>query len=162
MQQLWRRLLVISAMLFSVGMQSCKDGVHVKGLVLEDLIQNVEILFDEQPSPHSLIPSSGVAEARSTYAYDSSNSSPEFAQPAEGRAMGSSTSGLVGTETVERFLNSTPPEGVPVLSTNVSEWLARLPPHSEAPTIPQSPLESVLSNTSNFPLSSATSLQTAT
>ncbi|KAH8989389.1 Rho GTPase activation protein [Lactarius hatsudake] len=42
-----------------------QDGVHIKGLVLEDLIQNSTTLFDERPSSPSPIPSSGVVEATS-------------------------------------------------------------------------------------------------
>ncbi|KAI9453197.1 hypothetical protein BJY52DRAFT_1189751 [Lactarius psammicola] len=67
------------------------------------------------------------------------------------------------TGAVETLLNSTPAEVVSVLPTSVTEWRLRqsqLPPHPEAVTIPQSPPESMLSGTSDFPLSSATSLQT--
>ncbi len=69
-----------------------------------------------------------------------------------------------GTKAVETLLHSTPPEVVPVSPTSVAEWRLRqsqLSPHPEAPRISQSPPESVLSSTSEFPLSSATSLQTA-
>ncbi len=69
-----------------------------------------------------------------------------------------------GTKAVETLPHSTPPEVVPVSPTSVAEWRLRqsqLSPHPEAPRIPQSPPESVLSSTSEFPLSSATSLQTA-
>jgi hypothetical protein len=67
------------------------------------------------------------------------------------------------TEAVETLANSTPPEVVSVPPTAVAEWRLRqsvLPPQPEAVTIPQSPPESMLSSLSNFPLSSATSLQT--
>ncbi|KAI9448586.1 hypothetical protein H4582DRAFT_2052008 [Lactarius indigo] len=79
------------------GSTVLQDG----GLVLEDLIRNVDILFDsdEQPSPHSFIPSSGVAEVTSACAYSSSISGPELPQSTEVQAMGSSTLhrlGLVG------------------------------------------------------------------
>jgi hypothetical protein len=63
----------------------------------------------------------------------------------------------------EALRNSPPPKGVSVPPTSVTEWRLRqsqLRPHPEAMTIPQSPPESVLSSTSEFPLSSATSLDT--
>ncbi|KAN0140322.1 hypothetical protein V8E53_002218 [Lactarius tabidus] len=60
--------------------------------------------------------------------------------------------------------NSTPADVVPLPApTSVAEWRlhqSQLPPDPEALRIPQSPPESVLSSTSDFPLSSATSLQT--
>ncbi len=69
-----------------------------------------------------------------------------------------------GTEVVETLPNSTPPGNVSVPPISVAEWQlrqSRLPPHPEAVRIPQSPPESMVSSTSDFPLSSATSLQTA-
>ncbi|KAI9456988.1 hypothetical protein BJY52DRAFT_1187604 [Lactarius psammicola] len=69
-----------------------------------------------------------------------------------------------GTNVVETLPDSTSPEVVSVAPTSVTEWRLRqsqLRPHPEPLTIPQSPPESVLSGTSEFPLSSATSLQTA-
>ncbi len=71
-----------------------------------------------------------------------------------------------GTEAMVTLPNSTPAEVVSVLPTSVAEWRLRVPQlrpptHPEVLTIPQSPPESVLSSTSDFPLSSATSLQTA-
>ncbi|KAI9453219.1 hypothetical protein BJY52DRAFT_1189777 [Lactarius psammicola] len=68
-----------------------------------------------------------------------------------------------GTKAVELLPNSTLAEVVSVPPTSVAEWRlhqSRLSPHPEAVMIPQSPPESVLSGTSDFPLSSATSLQT--
>jgi hypothetical protein len=68
-----------------------------------------------------------------------------------------------GTEAIKTLPKSTPPDAVPLMApTSVSEWRlhqSQLPPDPEALTIPQSPPESVLSSTSEFPLSSATSLQ---
>jgi hypothetical protein len=73
-----------------------------------------------------------------------------------------------GTEAVETLTKSTLAEVVSV-PTSVAQWRlevqvppSQLPPHPEAMTIPQSPSdsESVLSSTSGFPLSSATSLRT--
>jgi hypothetical protein len=68
-----------------------------------------------------------------------------------------------GTEAGETLANGTPPEVVSIPPTAVAEWRLRqsvLTPQPEAVTIPQSPPESMLSSLSNFPLSSATSLQT--
>jgi hypothetical protein len=60
--------------------------------------------------------------------------------------------------------NSTPVDVSPLpVPTSVAEWWlhqSQLPADPEALRIPQSPPESVLSSTSNFRLSSATSLQT--
>ncbi|KAH8989386.1 hypothetical protein EDB86DRAFT_3081124 [Lactarius hatsudake] len=191
-------------------------------LVLEDLIQNANTLFDERPSPPD------AAETTSTQTYGSLFLSPELPQPAEvlasptrhrrGLVGGVPTSiqssssfssspsdaatesrltpsptGLLspllglpssqtltegvetttqeqaiqeagGTKAVETLPDSTPANVVSVPPTSVAEWRFRqsllLPPHPEPLTIPQSPPESVLSGTSDFPLSSATSLQT--
>jgi len=69
-----------------------------------------------------------------------------------------------GTTAVETLPNSTPQEVVSLPApTSVSEWRlhqSRLPSHPEALTTPHSPPESVPSSMSDFPLSSATSLQT--
>ena len=69
-----------------------------------------------------------------------------------------------GTEAITTLPNSTPPNDVPLLApTSVAEWRlhqSRLPPDPEALLRPQSPPTSILSSTSDFPLSSATSLQT--
>ena len=68
------------------------------------------------------------------------------------------------TAAVETWPNSTHPDVVSLPApTSVAEWRlhqSRLSPHPEALTMPQSPPESVLSSMSDFPLSSATSLQT--
>jgi hypothetical protein len=69
------------------------------------------------------------------------------------------------TNTVEKLAISIPaePASVPPLTSAVAEWRlrqSRLSPQPEAMTIPESPPESVQSSTSNFPISSATSLQT--
>lgn len=74
--------------------------------------------------------------------------------------------GVRDTEAMGTVTNSTPAEAVSAPPTSVAEWRLLVPqsqlvlPHSEVMTIPQSPSESVLSGTSDFPLSSATSLQT--
>ena len=69
-----------------------------------------------------------------------------------------------GSRAVQTLADSTTlAEVVSVPLTSVDEWRLRqsqLPPQPDALTIPQSPPESVLSSMSDFPLSSATSLQT--
>ena len=64
----------------------------------------------------------------------------------------------------EPWSNSTPLDVVPLHAlTSVFEWRlnqSRSPPDPDMLRIPQSPPESVLSSMSDFPLSSATSLQT--
>jgi hypothetical protein len=70
-------------------------------------------------------------------------------------------SAVRGNEAMETLASSTP-AGV-VSPTSVAEWRLRqsqLPSRPEALTIPQGSPESVLSSTSDFPRSSATSLQT--
>ncbi len=73
--------------------------------------------------------------------------------------------GLPSSQTLtEGVETSTPPEVASLQPTSVAEWQlrqSRLSTDPEALTIPQSPPESVLSSASDFPLSSATSLQTA-
>ena len=67
---------------------------------------------------------------------------------------------------VETLPNSTPPDAEYIPApTSVVEWRlqqSRFTPDPEAGTMPQSPPSSVLSSASDFPLSSATSLQTRT
>ena len=68
-----------------------------------------------------------------------------------------------GPKTVEKLANSNPAEAVSNPLSSVTEWQlhqSRLSPHSAALTIPQSLRESVPSNMSEYPISSATSLQT--
>ncbi|KAF8269705.1 hypothetical protein EI94DRAFT_1724484 [Lactarius quietus] len=200
-----------------------QDGVHVKALVMEDLIQNVHTLFDEHSSQSPPVPLPDMADTTSTLIYGSLFLSPEFQQPADVPVMGSTTqhrpglvhgiptstqsffSSLPSEATTESRLTSSPTgllsplvghpssqtltEGaettaqearraetmetsestpvemvtIPPRTTSVPEWRLRQlrhPPQPEALTIPQSPSESVLSNTSDFPLSEATSLQT--
>ncbi|KAI9448587.1 hypothetical protein H4582DRAFT_100622 [Lactarius indigo] len=200
------------------GDQVIQDGVRVKTLVLEDLIQNAHILFDERLFQSPPLPSPDVAETTSTHTNGSLFLSPEWPQPAE--VMGSSTrhrssssfssspsvvatesrftltpspTGLLspllglpssqtltegvetntqeqivpeagGAKAVKTSPDSTPSEVMSVPLTSVAEWRLRQSqlslPHPEPPTIPQSPPESVLSSTSELPLSSATSLRT--
>ena len=68
-----------------------------------------------------------------------------------------------GSKAVETLAISNPAEVVSDPLSSVTEWRlhqSRLPQHPAALTRPQSPPESVLSSMSDFPLSSATSLQT--
>jgi len=71
-----------------------------------------------------------------------------------------------GPKAGEALANSTPAMVASVPPTSVAEWRLQVPQsrlvpsHLEARMIPQSPFESVLSSSSDFPLSSATSLQT--
>ena len=186
---------------------------------MEDLIQNVDTLFDERPSQSPPVPSLKVPETTSAYTYGSLFLSPELPQPTTKRHLGivdgiptstqssfsslpedpavdsrrtPSPPGLLspllglpssktltegveesmqeqvipdvrGPKAVERLANSNPAEVVPNPPSSVTEWRlhqSRLPPHPAALTMPQSPPESVLSSMSDFPLSSATSLQT--
>ena len=69
--------------------------------------------------------------------------------PLRGLSLSRMTTEGVQTTTQERPTKTTRTKGK-----------SRKLPHSEAPTIPQSPPESILSSTPGFPLSSATSLQT--
>jgi len=207
------------------GKSVSQDGVHVKSLVMEDLIQNAHTLFDDRTPA----PSRDVVEASTTFTYGSLFMSPELPHPAqvegmnldpttrhrgipttdqssfsslpsdattESRLRPSPTallSPLLGlsasktltegvemtaqeqvipevrdTKAVKTLANSTPAEAVTGFPlTSVAEWRLQVPqsrlvvsPHPEAMTVPQSPSESVLSSASDFPLSSATSLQT--
>jgi hypothetical protein len=136
---------------------------------MEDLIQNAHTLFGERSSPTPPAPSSHVAETTSTLTYGSLLLSPELPQPAEVQAMDSTTRhrpvivGANPTSTQSSF-SSYPSEVVAVRPTSVAEWRLQVSQsrQPEALTIPRGPPESlsVLSSTSNFPLSSATSLQT--
>ncbi|KAH9008371.1 hypothetical protein EDB85DRAFT_2283815 [Lactarius pseudohatsudake] len=68
-----------------------RDGVHVKHLVLEDLIRNAHTLFDERPSPPPA-PSPYAEKTTSTLTMTCGSClSPESPQPAEVQAMGSTT-----------------------------------------------------------------------
>jgi len=198
------------------GNEVLQDGVHVKTLVLEDLIQNAHTLFDERSAQTPPVPSSNVAETTSIYTYGSLFLSPELPQsttqhhgiptPTHSSLSSSlpsdaatdsrrppSPTGLLsplvlglpssktltegletssqdqvipkvkGPKAAETLANSNAAEVESVPLTSVAEWRlhqSRLASQPEALTIPQSPPESVLSSTSDFPLSSATSLQT--
>ena len=156
---------------------------------MEDLIQNAHTLFDEGPSPTQLPPvhSPDVVETTSTETYSSWYLSPDSKLPrsAEMQATGYTSrrrSGLVDGITASSNSSSslfpsddavgnrfTPPRnallsplrGLPSTNRPTEGVVTKSPlPQSEAPTIPQSPPESIPLSTSDFPLSSATSLQT--
>ncbi|KAN0140303.1 hypothetical protein V8E53_002199 [Lactarius tabidus] len=201
------------------GNEVLQDGIHIKGLVLEDLIRNAYTLFDDQPSTSLPVPTP-AAETTSTFP-SSSFLGAELSQLSEVDAMGptsrrlelvgvtpsltqSSFSSLPsdialessltlspttltgsllglpppntlveGAETnlheqvtpgvrhiaaveLGAFVNRPPPEVVSLSRTSVTEWRLRqsqLPPQPEAVTTPHSPPESVLSSTSDLPLS---------
>ncbi len=162
-----------------------------KELVFEVLIQNAHILFEEHPDPSLPILSSHVSDIGRTYgSLDQSPefsrsaelqalspllgfpSSQTLMEDVETAEEDKGTQGAGGTEVVEVLSNNTPQDvQVNVLSpqampTSVAEWRLQVRQSGEHPqpglTTPQSPPETVLSSTSDFSLSSATSLQTAT
>ena len=116
----------------------CNVLTHIsspKELVLKDLIQSVHTLFDERPPMHPSVPLPDAPETTSAVTVDS------FLSP--------------------KFLRSPEVQASP---SSLAEWRLQVPSQlrlqPELPTLPQSPPESVLSSNSDFPLSSATSLQT--
>jgi hypothetical protein len=67
-------------------------------------------------------------------------------------------------ETLSNSIQAVPGVSAQVAPSSVAEWRLQVSsqlPQPEALTVPQSPTESVLSSTSDIPLSSATSLQTS-
>ncbi|KAF8265551.1 hypothetical protein EI94DRAFT_1831140 [Lactarius quietus] len=196
------------------GNEVLQNGVHMKGLVLEDLIRNVHTLFDERPFTPPPVPSSRTAETRSPVPsgsflnadwpqsfeahairrrpgligvfpaspFTSSHSdatsesrltpspaawpSNPFELPSSSTVVGREemasqkwlTPEVRGMEAREASTSSPPPE---VMAALVAEWRlrqAQLPPQRDAGMIPQSPRESVLSNSSDLTLSSDMSL----
>ena len=118
---------------------------------MEDLIQNVHTLFEERPPPSSTVSSlQDVPETMSPDTHGSLLLSPDYPHHAGIPAVAYSTPQEVSAPTT--------PSGRPVAEWRLHQ--SRRPPHPDAPTIPPSPPESVLSSMSDFPLSSATSLQT--
>ncbi|KAN0139934.1 Rho GTPase activation protein [Lactarius tabidus] len=150
------------------GYDVLQDGVHIKSLVLEDLIRNVHTLFDDQPSKSPPVPSP-AAETTSTFPSGSLLGA-ELSQLSEVDVMGPNAQrlgpvGVTPSLTQSSFsslsLANSPPEDVSVPPTSVTEWRLRqlqLPLQSEAVTTPQSPPESVLSSLSDLALSSVMSL----
>ncbi|KAH9029730.1 Rho GTPase activation protein [Lactarius hengduanensis] len=106
-----------------------QDGVHVKVLVMEDLIRNAHNLFDEHPSPSPPVPSSDLAETSSIHAYGSLFLSPELPRPPEVQAMGPTTRRHPGladgnpTSNESRFTPSPGPLLNPLLGLSSSQTL---------------------------------------
>ncbi|KAH9168910.1 hypothetical protein EDB89DRAFT_1551647 [Lactarius sanguifluus] len=88
-----------------------RDGVHVKHLVLEDLIRNAHTLFDERPSTSPIPSPYAKTTSTLTMTYDSCLS-PELPQPAEVQATGSTTLHLPGlVDGIPTFIRSSLPSG---------------------------------------------------
>ena len=156
---------------------------------MEDLIHNAHTLFDERPSqspPETastqtysslfLSPESADVQAMGSTSrhrpriddgiHASSQSSSAF--PSDGVTVNcfAPPQATLTSPLRELSVSKMHTEGV---KTTTQERLtkakgtkgkSRVLPHSDAPTIPQSPPESILSSAPGFPLSSATSLQT--
>ncbi|KAH9169276.1 Rho GTPase activation protein [Lactarius sanguifluus] len=129
-----------------------EGGVHVKKLIMEDLIQNAHTLFDERTPPRVTSPYGSVL-------------SPELSQSAETLKDGTETTTQEqvipwarGTQAVETSLDGSPLEVVSLPPTPATEWWLPHPglhQRPEAPTIPPIRPESALSSTSDFSLSAA-------
>ncbi|KAI9433278.1 Rho GTPase activation protein [Lactarius indigo] len=143
-----------------------EDGVHAKKLVMEDLIQNAHTLFGERPpqSSFSASQSDSSVEGRLTPLLGLSLSQ----VPKEGVETTTQEEVIPrarGTQAVETSLNGSPPEAGSVPPTPSSEWWLPHPgmhQHSEAPTIPPSRPESVLSNTSDISISASSLVSSTT
>ncbi|KAH8986365.1 hypothetical protein EDB92DRAFT_1949279 [Lactarius akahatsu] len=132
-------------------------------LVMEDLIQNAYSLFDESPpqSSFSTSQSDSPVEGRLT-------SLPELSlsQTLKEEAKTITQEQVIpGAQAVETLLNGSPPEAVSSLPPALAaEWWLPHPglhQHPEAPTIPPSRPESVLSSASDFSLCAASSISGA-
>ncbi|KAH9049274.1 hypothetical protein EDB83DRAFT_1409823 [Lactarius deliciosus] len=207
----WLSLLCCPSWEYDLGRRCSREGmlyrplvtlfqlIPSKGLVLDDLIQNVHTLFDDRPPPPPHYPSPHMAETTSTYTYGSFLT-PESPPLAEVQPMGSTTRhrptpGLVGCTHMESRLAPLPTsllnpiQGCPSSQTPTGRsgdddaragraggerhqggWdIGEL--HSSGScvrsahicrrAVASSPSDSVLYSTSDFPLSSATSLRTA-
>ncbi|KAH8986341.1 hypothetical protein EDB92DRAFT_2116474 [Lactarius akahatsu] len=91
------------------GNEVLQDGVYVKTLVMEDLIQNAYTLFDEHPSP-----SPDAAVPTSTFTYGSLFLTPELPQT-EVQAIGSTTRHR------QEFLRGAPTSAQPSFSSLPSD-----------------------------------------
>ncbi|KAI9433264.1 hypothetical protein H4582DRAFT_2101673 [Lactarius indigo] len=160
-------------------------------LVMEDLIQNAHILFDERTvtSPCGSFSSpklSRPAQVGSTTQYrtglvggtptsaQSSFSTSHSDTPAEGLSSSQTLKegvetttqekAIPGAQAVETLLNGSPPEAASLPPTSAAEWWLPHPglhQHAEASTTPPSRPESVLSSTSDFSLCTTSSLSGA-
>jgi hypothetical protein len=132
-------------------------------------VQLVRVIPTLTQSPFSSLPSGVALESRLTPS-PTTFPGPFLRLPSSSTLVGGVetnsqeqvTPEVRGTEAVELEAQwNSPPEIVSVPPTFVDEWRLRqsqLPPQPEAATIPQSPPESVLSSTSDLPLSSVMSL----
>ena len=135
---------------------------------MEDLIQNAHTLFDERPSssPPAEVQTMGAStqhrpasvggfptSSRSSLSSLISDATAESRPAPSPTGRPSRLQGFPSSKTLTEGVDGTTQEQV-IPSQSV---LLRQP---EAVTIPQSPPESMRSSLSNFPLSSATSLQT--
>ncbi|KAH9161827.1 hypothetical protein EDB89DRAFT_2080249 [Lactarius sanguifluus] len=127
------------------GNEVLQDGLHVKSLVLEDLIQNSHTLFDERPSPSPPVPSPDVTETASTLISSSLFLSPELPRSSVVQADDSTTDSttrhrpeLGGTPTSSQYSFPTSPShdfmGRP-LTLTVSPFLSPLLGLSSSPTL---------------------------
>ncbi|KAH8986340.1 hypothetical protein EDB92DRAFT_2022602 [Lactarius akahatsu] len=110
------------------GNEVLQDGVHVKSLVMEDLIRNAHNLFDERPSPSPPVPSPDLAETSSIHTCGSFLN-PDLLRLPEVQAMGPTIRhhpGLVDgnpTSTESRFTPSPGPLLSPLLGLSSSQTL---------------------------------------
>ncbi|KAH9016488.1 hypothetical protein EDB85DRAFT_752611 [Lactarius pseudohatsudake] len=119
------------------GNEVLQDGVHVKCLVLEDLIQNAHTLFDERPSPS---PSPDLTETASTLISSSLFLSPELPRSSVVQADDSTTRHrpeLGGTPTSSRYSFPTSPshDFMGRLTLTASPFLSPLLGLSSSPTL---------------------------
>ncbi|KAH9161027.1 hypothetical protein EDB89DRAFT_810156 [Lactarius sanguifluus] len=143
-----------------------EGSIHAKKLVMEDLIQNAHTLFGERPPQSSFSPSQShsTVEGRLTPLLGLSLSQ----IPKEGVETTTQEEVIPrerGTQAVEALLNGSPPEAASLPPTSTAEWWLPHPgihQYPEAPTMPSSRPESVLSNTSDISLSAASLLSSTT
>ncbi|KAH9008445.1 hypothetical protein EDB83DRAFT_530461 [Lactarius deliciosus] len=137
------------------GNEVLQDGVHMKSLVLEDLIQNAHTLFDERPSPSPPVPSPDVTETASTLISSSLFLSPELPRSSVVQADESTTRHcpeLGGTPTSSQYSFPTSHShdfmGRP-LTLTVSPFLSPLLGLSSSPTLTEG-VETTTQDQANF------------
>ncbi|KAH9057712.1 hypothetical protein EDB87DRAFT_1578446 [Lactarius vividus] len=135
-----------------------------KKLVMEDLIQNAHTLFDERPPQFSSSQSDSAVEGRLTPLLGLSLSQVPK-EDVETTTQEEVIPRARGAQAVETLLNGSPPEAASLPPASAPEWWLPHPgihQYPEAPTIPPSRPESVLSNTSDISLSAASLLSSTT
>ncbi|KAH9051873.1 hypothetical protein EDB87DRAFT_630949 [Lactarius vividus] len=147
-----------------------EGGVHVKKLIMEDLIENAHTLFDERTvsSPYGSFSSSELSLARPAEdipveVLPGLSSSQTLKEGAETTTQAQVILGVRGTQAVET-LNGSPPGAASLPPTSAAEWWLPHPglhQYPEAPTIPSSRPESVLSSNSDFSLCATSSISGA-